>query len=173
MFYSERGNPSSISQRIVIFANWAQRFEISINHTSHVIQHIVITKLITRDLLLRQQEQLLFTPKAGAISCYSAVGGWRGLESWSSTNGWVSFKKNLNFIYHLCICACVCTFSMCMCWLPLPVYACVFTSPPGCTACQQKCWISVSCASLPDPKEPPDTWAFRQSGHRDSSDATT
>lgn len=43
-----------------------------------MIQHIVITKLKKRDLLLRQQEQLLFTPKAGAISCYSAVGGGGG-----------------------------------------------------------------------------------------------
>lgn len=68
----------------------------------------------------------------------------------------------------ICACVCFCVY-MCIFSAPTPACMCMFTSQPSCGVCQQKCWISVSCATLPAPEEPPDMRALRQPGHANSS----
>lgn len=77
-----------------------------------------------------------------------------------STDGWVGCQEECElYPSFVLVCVFVCT---CAYFQHPRLRACVFTSQPSCGVRQQKCWISVSCATLPSSRGAPwhaSSWA--------------
>lgn len=145
-----RGN-TFISQSVLQSKHRA--LYISIIHTSQMTQHIVITQR------WKQDQSACFMTR-GSISSRSHMSSLeppRAKPLWGVTqvNGRVGVCQEESGLYP----SSLVRVYMCMCWAAVPASACVFASQPN---CQQKCWISVSSATLPAPKDSPGTQALRQ-----------